>query len=609
MTMSLQQFVYLLWLAPFAFGALCFCTLAIFYWRQLRQQRGTGGGVFGVFTAVCGLAFLLNLAAQSDSLQDLVSPAPLDLAAGMLPPLLLHLVYREEQCRLAWLRNGFYGLAIAVACAMAGVDTGLLPAAWVDPLESAPAAATGRRGTDWAAVAVALPSRRLDVAERRYRAWTRLLLCLMRMTSAAVLLQLNPVVRLLPDYLLLAFFCVTLYYKERLVFFDLVLKRGVFLVFSLFVLAALLADPPGDRAGASGWCWRRCGWRLPGSTNCWRAPIDRVWLRRRYTAAEAERLFVAAVQAAENEEDLRARAARALHEIFDAAADVRFAACAAGELAVGAAPSALPSVHTARMTLAPRANSLPYLSDDRNLLQSLGRTLGVVLENVRFREREEHLRDLASRAELKALRAQINPHFLFNALNAIAGLIHTRPELAEETVEQLAEVFRYTLRKSEKEWVRLDEELEFVAAYLRVEEARFGERLQVKVSVDAAATAIPGAGDEHTAAGGERDQARHLHGGRTGKGGAARDGEFRRAVHRSVRQRARLPAGLLAGRAGERARTAQHRGAPVGLLWRFRPAILGEPCGRDDGPAADSAPRCGRTARPEAQRDARTDCG
>ena len=91
---------------------------------------------------------------------------------------------------------------------------------------------------------------------------------------------------------------------------------------------------------------------------------------------------------------------------------------------------------------------------------------------------------------MKALRAQINPHFLFNALNAIAGLIHTRPELAEETVEQLAEVFRYTLRKSEKEWVRLDEELEFVAAYLRVEEARFGERLQVKVSVDAAATAI-----------------------------------------------------------------------------------------------------------------------
>ena len=67
----------------------------------------------------------------------------------------------------------------------------------------------------------------------------------------------------------------------------------------------------------------------------------------------------------------------------------------------------------------------------------------------------------ASRSELKALRAQINPHFLFNALNAIAGLIHKNPEKAEETVEQLAEVFRYTLKRSEKEWVRLSEEMDF----------------------------------------------------------------------------------------------------------------------------------------------------
>jgi LytS/YehU family sensor histidine kinase len=122
----------------------------------------------------------------------------------------------------------------------------------------------------------------------------------------------------------------------------------------------------------------------------------------------------------------------------------------------------------------------------------------VVLENVRFRqqrieqeEREQQLRWLASRAELKALRAQINPHFLFNALNAIAGLISVQPQLADETVQQLSEVFRYTLRKSEKEWVRLDEEVEFVTAYLQVERARFGDRLQTDLAVDPAAGAIP----------------------------------------------------------------------------------------------------------------------
>jgi len=140
--------------------------------------------------------------------------------------------------------------------------------------------------------------------------------------------------------------------------------------------------------------------------------------------------------------------------------------------------------------VAPRSDSIPFMSDDKRLMQSLARTLSVVMENVRFREREQQLLLLASRAELKALRAQINPHFLFNALNAIAGLIQIQPQLADETVEQLAEVFRYTQRKSEKEWVRLDEEVEFVTAYLRVEQARFGERLETELCVDPAAAAI-----------------------------------------------------------------------------------------------------------------------
>src|SRR5439155_15502464 len=87
--------------------------------------------------------------------------------------------------------------------------------------------------------------------------------------------------------------------------------------------------------------------------------------------------------------------------------------------------------------LTPRPDGIPFLSDDRRLLQSLAGALAVVLENVRFRvdrrlqeEREQQLRFLASRAELKALRAQINPHFLFNALSVIAGLVQYEPELA-----------------------------------------------------------------------------------------------------------------------------------------------------------------------------------
>jgi LytS/YehU family sensor histidine kinase len=122
----------------------------------------------------------------------------------------------------------------------------------------------------------------------------------------------------------------------------------------------------------------------------------------------------------------------------------------------------------------------------------------VVLENVRFRvdlhrqeQREQELRWLTTRAELKALRAQINPHFLFNTLSVIGGLIQCQPELADQTIEHLARVFRYTLSKSENEWSPLAEEVEFIAAYLRVEQARFGERLQVDYAVDPQAARIP----------------------------------------------------------------------------------------------------------------------
>jgi two-component system LytT family sensor kinase len=92
---------------------------------------------------------------------------------------------------------------------------------------------------------------------------------------------------------------------------------------------------------------------------------------------------------------------------------------------------------------------------------------------------EEQLRTLATEAELKALKAQINPHFLFNTLNTIAALIHADPAQAEATVERLAEMFRYVLNGSERGLVSLGEELAFLDVYLEIEQARFGERLRV----------------------------------------------------------------------------------------------------------------------------------
>jgi LytS/YehU family sensor histidine kinase len=140
------------------------------------------------------------------------------------------------------------------------------------------------------------------------------------------------------------------------------------------------------------------------------------------------------------------------------------------------------------ISIQPRVHGPRFLSEDVTLLASLAETYSFLLDNLRLREerarRERREQDLlleAERSELRALRAQVNPHFMFNALNTIAGLIPRRPDRAERTIEQLAEVFRYTLRRSEREWVELDEELEAVRAYLAIERTRFGDRLEIVI--------------------------------------------------------------------------------------------------------------------------------
>lgn len=82
-----------------------------------------------------------------------------------------------------------------------------------------------------------------------------------------------------------------------------------------------------------------------------------------------------------------------------------------------------------------------------------------------------------SAARLNALQARIRPHFLFNALNTIAGVIHENPERAEEATLDLADLLRTGLSSDDRH--SLDDELELVRRYLRLESLRLGERLQV----------------------------------------------------------------------------------------------------------------------------------
>jgi len=86
-------------------------------------------------------------------------------------------------------------------------------------------------------------------------------------------------------------------------------------------------------------------------------------------------------------------------------------------------------------------------------------------------------------AELRALRAQINPHFLFNALNTIRYFVRTDPETARQSLLDLSQVFQSALRSGE--FVPLRDEVSYVEAYLALEKARLNDRLQVVWDVQA----------------------------------------------------------------------------------------------------------------------------
>ena len=87
-------------------------------------------------------------------------------------------------------------------------------------------------------------------------------------------------------------------------------------------------------------------------------------------------------------------------------------------------------------------------------------------------------------AELRALKSQMNPHFIFNCLNNLRGLIIEDPERAQTVVTQLAGILRYSLQAGDRETVTLEEELQTVSDYLALEAVRLEERLQVKMDID-----------------------------------------------------------------------------------------------------------------------------
>ncbi len=141
-----------------------------------------------------------------------------------------------------------------------------------------------------------------------------------------------------------------------------------------------------------------------------------------------------------------------------------------------------------RLVIGELAGGRRLLSDDMAFLEAVAVMVARRIDAVRvIHERcmrdlhEQEVLKLATEAELRALRAQVNPHFLFNALTTIGYLIQTAPDRAFETLMRLTALLRGVLRRSEGEFATLGEEIELIEAYLNIERARFEDRLRVTI--------------------------------------------------------------------------------------------------------------------------------
>lgn len=130
-----------------------------------------------------------------------------------------------------------------------------------------------------------------------------------------------------------------------------------------------------------------------------------------------------------------------------------------------------------------------FLSEEIEALKTISLVVGRRIDLLRVNHerceqelREQEFSKLATEAQLAALRAQMNPHFLFNTLTTIGYLIQSSPEKAFSTLMNLTQLLRALLRSTD-EFITVKEELKLVQAYLEIEKARFEERLQVKILV------------------------------------------------------------------------------------------------------------------------------
>ncbi len=418
----------------FSFAALAFTGLILLWFRQHNQPHWPWPSAFYplLFTCLAGW-FVLNLIAPDFLI--------LLAAACLFPPLLHRLSGRAGLWATAALAGVLALAAITIragspnAGSVAAVSAAYAVLLAVTLLAGTGSSHAGARGLWFATAATAVVAMAL---------WTR-----------------HPWLTLTMRALPLAFLFVESYERRRFLFLDLFVKWAAYYLFALAcVLSVLQVALPRLTPLPLAIVLLPLLYVVPAVCRLIGQWLDRALLNRPLPALRAHALFIDRTLSASTEPALIEQAALALTGIFRAPARIYLdgtmprdpAVCTAIRCSGGA---------LGWITLDHRADRRPFFSQDYQLLDSLAAAFTSALES--------------RRAQVRALHAQINPHFLFNSLNTVASLIHDDPDLAESTVLRLSSIFRHALDRARSEWTTLAVEFDFVADCIAVERARFGE--------------------------------------------------------------------------------------------------------------------------------------
>ena len=489
----------LLHVAGYVTGATLYAMLLVLLVRAKGDDRLARG------TALAGLGWNVGeLAAQGAQFAGALALAAWASAIayaslGLLAAVVVHSVSRARDDSPT-IRQRLAACAAGMAYASAGL-AGLLhlrAAARGAPLPSAPALDAITIGLAMAAVPLVIVTRRQDHGRRAL--WMSALavfgvsaLHLGRFHGA----NESWLVELVGHHASIPLAFAMLYRDYRFALADLFLKRGLTLLVLVTVVlagyAALAPDVQPQSPAAMAVllaAWVATAWLFPTLRRLVDRFVDRVVLGRVNYADLIDRV-TGAIQEADTIDAAVDRTCRLLAPALSATS----VCVRPGDDAPppGAHVVIIPTADAPhlRLVIGPLTGGRRLLSDDVAMLDGAARQLARRIDAFRMTAerydrmlREREMAALATEAELRALRAQINPHFLFNALTTIGYLIQEAPSRAKDTLLQLTTLLRAVL-KSDGEFTSLGREREILEAYLRIEHARFEDRLTTTVDIPA----------------------------------------------------------------------------------------------------------------------------